>query len=186
MHEKTPTEILISIAKVLDELKIDYYITGGFAVSVWGRPRFTADIDLIIKMTHLQKNDFSQKIAKLFPKGYIDQDQIDTALARQGEFNFIEPETGLKVDFWITKNDAFDKLCFNNLIVKDIGYKVKFISPEDLILSKLIWFSETNSDRHTEDAQTVLDISKIDLKYLKAQVIKLKLEKEFAALNVKA
>lgn len=182
MTESTPTEILISIAKVLDELKIDYYVTGGFAVSVWGIPRFTADIDLIIKMSHLQKKEFASKLQKLFPKGHIDLDQIDTALARHGEFNFIEPETGMKVDFWIAKDDVFEKECFKNSRIRDIGYKVKFISPEDLIISKLIWFQETGSNRHLEDAESVLKITPVDKKYLKTWVLKLKLENEFEKL----
>lgn len=183
MDEKTPTEILISIAKILDDLKIDYFVTGGFAVSVWGKPRFTADIDLIIKMTHLEKKTFAQRISKLYPKGYIDENQIDSALSRKGEFNFIEPDTGLKVDFWISKNDVMDKASFANTHIKDIGYGVKFISPEDLIISKLVWFKETNSNRHIEDAQSVINISKLDSKYLTTQIKKLGLGKESTLIN---
>jgi len=176
-------ELLISIAKVLDGLKIDYYVTGGFAVSVWAKPRFTADIDLIIKMSHREKPEFAQKIKNIFPKGHLDLDQIDTALARHGEFNFIDPETGMKVDFWVAKDEDFEKECFKNSQTKDIGYKVKFISPEDLIVSKLIWYSQTNSSRHIEDAQSVLKLAKVDQKYLKKWSLKLKLEKEFNELT---
>jgi hypothetical protein len=42
-----PRELLIEIAKILDKLKIPYLVTGGIAVLIWGRPRFTADIDII-------------------------------------------------------------------------------------------------------------------------------------------
>ena len=42
---ESPTDLLILISKILDGLRIDYFISGGFAVSVWGRPRFTADVD---------------------------------------------------------------------------------------------------------------------------------------------
>lgn len=183
MTEDTPTTTLISIAKVLDELKISYYITGGFAVSVWAKPRFTADIDLIIKMSHREKSEFARKLQKVFPEGYLDLDQIDTALARHGEFNFIDPETGMKVDFWIAKDEDFEKECFKNSKIKDIGYKVKFISPENLIISKLIWFSQTNSSRHIEDAQSVLKLAKPNKNYIKKWSLKLKLENEFEKLS---
>ena len=175
IKDKVPSEILIAIAKILDELKIPYYVTGGFAVSIWGRPRFTADIDLIIKMSHSIKNQFSRKIKEIFPKGYIDIDQIDTALARNGEFNFIDPDTGMKIDFWVSKKDEFEEECFRNIKVKNLGYKVNFISPENLILSKLIWYGQTNSSRHLEDAQTVRKITKIDQNYLNIWAEKLAL-----------
>lgn len=51
------------------------------------------------------------------------------------------------------------------------GQKIYFISPEDLILSKLRWFKETESTRHLEDAKSIIKISKnkIDINYLKAE-----------------
>jgi Na+/glutamate symporter len=45
-----PEELLKKIAKILDDLKIPYAVTGGFAVSIWGIPRYTADIDIIIEL----------------------------------------------------------------------------------------------------------------------------------------
>lgn len=38
----TPEKLLCKIAEILEKLRIPYIITGGFAVAVWGRPRFTA------------------------------------------------------------------------------------------------------------------------------------------------
>ena len=40
--------LLIKIADTLKDLKVPYIITGGMAVSVWGRPRYTADIDIVV------------------------------------------------------------------------------------------------------------------------------------------
>jgi len=179
MIEEDPIKVLIKIAKILDELKIDYYVTGGFAVSVWGKPRFTADIDLVIKLSH-QKNTLSHKIQALFPTGYIDKNQIEAALLSLGQFNFIEPGSGLKIDFYIAKQDEFDQECFRNSRPEDLGYKIKMISPENLILSKLIWYKEAGSDRHLEDIASVLDVSKnINRKYLTSWARKLGLGDEW-------
>ena len=160
--EQTPTGLLVQIAKALDKLQIPYYITGGFAVSVWGRPRFTADIDLIVKMTKTDKAGLARELLKISPKGYVDEEQINTALARQGEFNFIDPETGMKVDFWVAKDEEFERNCLKRVKIKDVGYDVKFISPEDLIISKLIWYKASGSSRHLEDIESVIKISKVD------------------------
>jgi len=45
-------ELLVKIAKILDKLKIPYLVTGGIGVLIWGKSRFTADIDIVI---HLQE-----------------------------------------------------------------------------------------------------------------------------------
>ena len=91
-----------------------------------------------------------------------------SALKERGEFNFIHGETGLKVDFWIKKDTVFSKKEFERRIPKKIRKeKVYFISPEDLILEKLLWYKQSNSSRQLEDIESVLKISKVDLKYIK-------------------
>ncbi len=185
-NQKIPEiETLIEVAKVLDELKISYYISGGYAVSVWGRPRFTADLDIIVKMFPRQTSEFTKQMSALFPAGYVDKEQIDNALKENGEFNVIDPETGLKIDFFIAKKGEYEEECFKKVLVKDAGYKIKFTSPENLILSKLIWYKQSGSTRHLEDIESILANSKIDKKYLNLWVKKLGLEKEYLELKKK-
>jgi len=49
-------ELLKRISKILIKLDISYVVTGGVAVTVWGRPRFTADIDLAIELVPSKLN----------------------------------------------------------------------------------------------------------------------------------
>ena len=37
-----------AVARLLDGLRVPYMVIGGFAVTVWGQPRYTADLDLTI------------------------------------------------------------------------------------------------------------------------------------------
>lgn len=169
-------KLLLKIIPILDELKIDYYITGGFAVSGWGRIRSTLDIDVVIKLLEPKIKPLLTALKKISKFGYIDEEAAKEALRRKGEFNFIDPETGFKVDFWITKEDERAKTEFKRRIIKKInGQKIFFISPEDLILNKLIWYQKSFSDRHLEDVESVFKISgeKLDLSYLKKQAAKL-------------
>ena len=51
-----PENLLLKVAPILDELKIDYYITGGFAVSVWyGKSgessRHIEDVESVFKIS---------------------------------------------------------------------------------------------------------------------------------------
>mgnify|MGYP001565063515 FL=1 len=77
------------------------------------------------------------------------------------------PIAQLKVDFWIVK-DEFNKQEIKRAVAKIIdGQKVNFISPEDLVLSKLLWYKESNSTRQLEDVQSVLAVTKVDLKHIR-------------------
>ncbi len=176
---ENPEELLILISKILDELNIDFYVSGGFAVSVWGRPRFTADIDLIINLEEKNIDQLAKKLKEELPEAYIDKLQMEKALANLGEFNVIEPSIGMKIDFWVLKNDEYGKLSLRRSVKQDIGRKVRFVSPEDLVISKLIWYKKDSSSRHLEDIRSVLDISTVDRKYVKEWVKKFNLEKGY-------
>ena len=38
-----PKKLLLKVATILDELEIGYFVTGGFALAMWGHVRATAD-----------------------------------------------------------------------------------------------------------------------------------------------
>ncbi|PIQ92612.1 MAG: hypothetical protein COV69_02035 [Parcubacteria group bacterium CG11_big_fil_rev_8_21_14_0_20_39_14] len=168
----TPEKLLYKIAEILRELKISYAITGGFAVSVWGKPRFTADIDVIVELVRKNIRPLSKALLSIDKDVYVSEDAMRNALERKGEFNFIHPQTGLKVDFWITesKADVYGSVKLKRAIPKAVNkQKIFFVSPEDLILSKLMWHKESGSSKHLEDIKTIFNNSKLklDLKYIK-------------------
>jgi hypothetical protein len=170
MESMNPEKLLLKITPILDKLKIDYFITGGFAVSVWGRPRATFDIDIVVKLIEPKIEPLAKLLKQVSKAGYVDEDVARQAVRQKGEFNFIDSDTGLKVDFWIEKDDMETKEQFKRRIAKKINNKrIYFISPEDLILNKLKWYNQTESDRHLEDIDSIFKISgkKLDKKYLK-------------------
>lgn len=155
-----PRRLLAKTAKVLGKLDIPYMVTGGMAVLIWGHPRFTADIDIVIALKAHNISSLVSGLMKISEFGYVDEDAMREALKNHGEFNFIDGSSGVKVDFWIIGDDSHEINRFKNRQVKEIlGQKVYFISPEDLILSKLRWYKISPSSRHLEDIESILKIS---------------------------
>ncbi len=165
-------QFIKDLAAKLQAAGIDYCITGGYAVSVWGSPRSTLDIDLI---TGLKPSQISLLIKTISPgKGaYLDEEAIKEAVAGGGEFNYIPAESGLKVDFWVISGSNKTGLKELKRKKKEVfeGQEIFFISPEDLILSKLRWARLSSSSRHAEDIRSVLAVSgkTLDLQYLKRE-----------------
>src|SRR3989338_4145681 len=164
-----PEELLKNIAKILDELKIPYAITGGFAVSVWGRIRSTLDIDIFVEMSDKNVKPLVAKVRNLVKNAYADEDAVRDALLHKSEFNFIDHDSGMKVDFFVQADNPYNKLKIKRRVLRDIyGAKIYFVSPEDLILSKLLWSKESSSWKQREDIKTVLEKQKgkLDSDYL--------------------
>lgn len=165
MKTERPEELLLQIVKILDKLGIPYMVTGGFAIAVLAKPRFTADIDIVVKIEPKNIAQLAKELLAIDKDVYVSQEAIENAIQNSGEFNFIHPQTGLKVDFWIKKY-PFEQ--FNKSIIKKInGQKIHFVSPESLILSKLIWYKEGQGAKQLEDIRSILEIAKPDLNYIK-------------------
>ena len=163
-----PRWLLAEVAAILGKLKISYAVAGGMAIYVWGRPRFTSDIDIVIELASVQADALVKVLKSLHEAGYIEQDAVDRAIERHGEFNFIDGQTGVKVDFWVLGKDEFSKSQLKRRVFRTVRkQKVYFVSAEDLILSKLLWHRESESSKQIEDIKSVLEIQrKLDWKYL--------------------
>lgn len=165
----SPEELLVKIAEILEKLKIRYFVTGGFAVSVWGRPRATFDIDIVIQVLESQINSLTKALRLVSKLNYVDEEMAKKAIQSKREFNFIDSASGLKIDFIVGSDDEFSLLKFERSQPKTVdGQQVYFISPEDLILSKLLWHKESLSTRQLEDVESIMKISgeKLDWGYL--------------------
>ena len=155
MKQEDPRHLLAKVAEILQELKIPYLVTGGMAVLIWGRPRFTADIDIVIELKIENINSLIRALSALGKASYIDENMIEEALKQGGEFNFIHGDTGIKVDFWVLKKQPFELSRMKRRRAKYIlGQKVYFISAEDLILTKLQWRKQGESTR--QDRKSVV------------------------------
>ncbi|MBI1971603.1 MAG: nucleotidyltransferase [Candidatus Wildermuthbacteria bacterium] len=170
-------KLLVSVAKILNKHGIPYAVTGGYAVSIWGRPRATFDIDIVIELFQQQISELADALRSVAKVSYVDENMMLEAIRRRGEFNFIHGDSGMKVDFWMRKGDPFSRMEFQRRVpVKIEGVKVYFVSPEDLILSKLRWYQITPSSRQLEDVESVFKISgkQLDRTYLASWAKKLK------------
>ena len=171
MESTDPRELLVEIAKRLERLGIPYIVTGGMAVYVWGRPRFTADIDIVIELKPEHIGKLETALRELGAAGYFDPEAARAAIQLNGEFNFIDGTTGVKVDFWTFHADAFDRSRLMRRVPKTIlGTAVYFTTPEDLILIKTKWYRDTLSDKQAEDVRSIVAVSgaALDRAYLAA------------------
>ena len=156
-----------------DEKKIPYMLSGSVAMSIYSVPRFTRDFDFVV---HLQLKDVSG-LTTYFKDGYYcDEDAVKDAVTRRSMFNIIDFESGYKADFIILKDEPYRQTEFERRkLVNFQGMKVCLVSVEDLILSKLIWTQQIESDIQKEDIKALLVLEGLDWAYIRNWAASLKL-----------
>ena len=75
-------ELLSRIVRCLDDLGIDYMVTGSHASSLQGEPRSTHDIDLVVALTPSD----SDRLVAVFPDSefYLSPPAMREAIGRRG------------------------------------------------------------------------------------------------------
>ena len=91
-------------------------------------------------------------------------------------FNIIDHVSGFKADFVILKKEEFRLTEFDRRRQTDFfGVSIWIVSPEDLLLSKLIWIQHIQSALQMEDIKNLSSIENLDWHYVHYWIKKLKL-----------
>ena len=138
---------LIDLARVLSVNNIPYMIIGGMANAVWGEPRATIDIDATIWLDEEQKEPIVQMLSSHYhllvhdPSTFV----LDTNVLP------MESKDGVRIDL-IFGRLPYEKEAIERSVEIEIeGVSVRFCTPEDLILHKII--SEREKDINGQGRQ---------------------------------
>ena len=145
------------VIQTLERLEIDYMVVGGFAAILYGEPRLTIDVDIVADL----RAEHIRPLLAAFPNPdyYVSEEAMRDALGRRYPFNIIQPATGAKIDMVPLPRDPFTRLAFQRrqwLAYDAAGHPAAFITPEDIVVAKLMAHRETGSDKHLRDAGGVL------------------------------
>ena len=132
------------VIRAIETLNIPYYIGGSVASSAFGAVRATMDVDVIVRFP---PSSVTQFVAQLGNDYYVDADGIAEAIRWGRSSNLIHLMTALKIDLFCVKSSPYQDLSFMRvhrlpLDSRHPAISFAFASPEDVILSKLIWFEQ--------------------------------------------
>lgn len=161
-------ELLGWVVDVLEGAGIPYLLVGSLASGVYGEPRFTQDIDVVIEL----RPDQVSRLCAAFPapEYYVSETAAREAIAIGGQFNVIHSTSGNKIDFILARRDAWGRSQLSRrrreeILPGRLGYTA---SPEDVILGKLWYYHEGGSEKHLRDIAAMLQVSgeEIDRDYI--------------------
>jgi hypothetical protein len=178
-------EFLRLIVQRLDAAGIPYMLTGSLALAVWARPRMTRDVDVVIDADRFAV----ARLVDAFSKDcYASLEAAEDAVSSGTMFNVIHTASLLKADFILRRDEAFEVTKFGRRRRVEVeGISLEVISPEDLILSKLLWGRDTSSTRQAEDVRMVLaEVGALDEQYLASWAQSLGLTPALTAVRTNA
>lgn len=172
----TELDILKDVTGRFDKLSIEYMLTGSLAISYYVQPRMTRDIDLVVEILPVM----IERIEQIFKSDYyLSVESIKDAVKNEFIFNLIHNKSSIKIDCIIRKNEQYKIVEFERRKkIKLTDFHIFIVSKEDLIISKLFWIKEGNSELQKSDVKNLLN-SGFDREYLLNWVKELNLHKIF-------
>ena len=145
----------------LEALGIPYMVTGGVAAVVYGDPRFTRDIDIVLWLAPEDAEKFSDAFdPEAFYVPPLDTLRVEAARRQHGHFNVIDRDSALRADVYLGGSDPLHAWAFDRRrrLALDRGF-ITLAPPEYVIVRKLEYYRDSGSDRHIRDIGMMLQLS---------------------------
>lgn len=169
----------------LERAGIPYMVTGSVASMIYGEPRLTHHVDIVIELSRRE----AARLASAFEEDEFYCPPLEAIAAEagrrvRGRFNLIHYTTGYKADLYLVGQDPLHRWAMAQRTLLAVGAsQVWFAPPEYVILRKLEYYREGGSEKHLRDIAAMLDVSgdRIDRREIEERLRDLGLERAWAA-----
>jgi len=167
----------------LDRGRVPYMIVGSIASIQYGEPRYTADIDLTLSLPVARAHE----IPTFFPEPDYYCPPLDVLIVElqrreRAHFNVIHLPSGFKGDFYPCHHQPYYEWAMAHRRSVEIdGHPRCFAPPEYVILWKLLYYREGQSEKHLRDISAMLFVQgdSIDINILEQAIAALGLDLEW-------
>ncbi|MBX3425740.1 MAG: hypothetical protein KF688_08680 [Pirellulales bacterium] len=147
------------VATTWEHLRARYALVGSFASGIWGEPRFTPDIDVVVEIDSRHVD----LLCAAFPPDNFDVNRAAAAeaVALLRPFHVIHPKSGNKIDFIVQGAAAWQRGQIERSVRVPLSEdgSIQVASPADVIIGKLAYCHERGSDKHPRDIAGILRVN---------------------------
>lgn len=160
--------------RILENLEIPYYITGGMAAIAYGEPRTTRDLDVVLSIS---LTNLDALVRRLEAEEFYVPGVEDVKSGRLQTLGVTHIPTIARADLILSEEGEFDIVKFTRrrlIEIPEVG-AVYFASPEDTVLSKIHWGMQSQSEKQWRDILGILKVQaeQLDCDYLNRWAAKL-------------
>lgn len=168
----TPGWIELFVTR-LEAVGLSYMVTGSVASMVYGEPRLTLDVDVVLELQIDRAGAFLDAFPESeFYRPPLEVVRVEAGREARGHFNLIHHATGMKADIYLAASDALHRWGLAHRRRLALGAGAMWVAPpEYVIIRKLEFFREGGSEKHLRDVRAMLAAGlEVDRDFLAAEL----------------
>lgn len=169
MDDPSMFSLVARVSGDLDAQGVVHALTGSVAAGLHGEPVTSMDVDFVVKMTP----EVAARLARGWARDlHANEESFRNAAREHGIANLVSFSSGLKVDISMLRDTPYhDELMRRRVRIQPPGTSKTFwvVSPEDIVLMKLVWRRDSRSEKQWRNALSVVRIKghQLDWAYLR-------------------
>ena len=159
-----PDELTLFVSR-LEATGAPYMITGATAAILYGQPRVTNDLDVVLSLDETGL----AALLRAFPASefYVPPESVirtEQARTQRGHFNLIHHDSGYKADIYLAGSDPLHAWALpqRRRIPWNDNHTLSLAPPEYVVLRKLEFYREGRSAKHPADIRAIREITGVD------------------------
>lgn len=140
--------VLVRLARILEEMRVPYIVTGDAAVSVWGGPRVAQDVTVLVWAGQDDRERIVGRLTMAFPATVSNPGEF----ARRTRVLALEGADDVPIEIVFGLFPVEAEAIGRALPVWLSDHLVQFCAPEDLILERIL----STEERDLADARAIV------------------------------
>lgn len=157
-------QLAVDLHQIFAAADIPYYVTGGVAAIAYGESRTTQDLDVVLFVPREVVPALAQTLEQA---GFYVPGVEDVLSGRMKTLQVTQVNTISRADLVIADDNEYEqlKLTRRQSYVLTDNHSIYLVSPEDLVVNKLRWGQQSESQKQWRDILGVLKAQQESLDY---------------------
>ena len=145
--------LTLEVIDILEREQVPYMLVGSFSSNLFGVPRSTHDLDLVVELGDRSIHVISRHLG---PEFYLQPQMAFESVMGTPRHIIDVQSTQFKIEIFRLRGDAHDQERFSRRVhVRWNGRMVWVASPEDVIVMKLRWLAGLRRNKDFDDSLQV-------------------------------
>lgn len=147
--------------RALNEVGVDYMITGSLATNLYAVPRSTKDADIVVS---IQGDQLNAVLHRLPPDIQLDPQMKFETITMTTRYDLVVKGTPFRIELFFLTDDPHNQERFRRRMKGVVAGEAAWVpAAEDVLIQKIRWTDRAKRTKDIDDARNIIEVQMTNL-----------------------